>query len=319
MTQPPVPQMPPTFAEAVPRLDVETVGLAALDLLRLRLEAADAPEAALPVTAPLAGTEVLIKFVYDAGDARIPVSLEQLESWGIDGRTLATTVFGPIPDKVASADMQRAGKGVFTLSDPHTPAWALVVAPDFARARLKGAPVILPASRHRAYVTGADDLDGLATVAQDAAQLVGQDELVTAHPLVLGGNGWEPFDWPTPAARGGLFGRSQAPGAVEPIGSRLVRSYAAHLYALQADLLRPAGGEHVAKADLVQTPDGRTLLVSTLTEGTVTLLPEVDEVLLPRLDGTMQGPAPLSALIQDPARQASEVPTRYPRRWRVTG
>lgn len=183
-------------------------------------------------------------------------------------------------DAVRSA-ISRAGEppaaheGSIVLVDEALAAAMLLEPSRLRDVELAGAPVAFPYARDRVVIAGADDLAAIARTLDVAEELYEAERpLVSAHPVVLTGEGWAPFPW-----------RERLPDLAMRF-ERIVRLFAVRAYDLQTTALqRP--DVHIAPAKIRVLDSGVTTTFATWPQGTATLLPVVDNVVIADPSGTL--------------------------------
>lgn len=171
----------------------------------------------------------------------------------------AISAAGPIPLAV---------DGVVTVSDETLAGSVLVDRPRTSAVSLTGAPVVFVLSRAELLIVGADDEEGFATVLDRAeAAFEAGTALVSAHPIVLVEGQWAPYPW-----------RERFP-SLEMRFERVMRLFSVRAYEAQSRALhRP--DVHYADPKIHVREDGVTLTFATWPQGTATLLPVVDNVMI---------------------------------------
>lgn len=173
---------------------------------------------------------------------------------------------GALPDPV---------EGVIIVEDETIAAAVLVDRARAAAAPLEGDPVVFALSRERFVILGAEDEAGVGRVLDLAESLYEEGgPLVSIHPIVLTADGWAPFRW---------FDRFPALELRIQRALRLfsVRAYEAQTVALQ----RP--DVHIADPKIHVREDGVTLTFAAWPQGTATLLPVVDNVMVANPSGAI--------------------------------
>ncbi|MDN3497327.1 hypothetical protein QL996_15415 [Planococcus sp. APC 4015] len=171
----------------------------------------------------------------------------------------AVASVGPLP---APTD------GVILIDDEAVAAGVLVEPERAAVTSLAGDPVLFALSRGAVAIVGADDEAGIGRVLDLAETLFDEGgALVSAHPVVLSDGAWAPFRWSERFPALGL--------RIE----RTLRLFSVRAYEAQSvALARP--DVHLADPKIHVREDGVTLTFATWPNGTATLLPVVDNVMI---------------------------------------
>lgn len=277
--------LPPTFDLARARLSIRPMGSLTLQLRHFQL-ALQGAAAALDVVQPIAA-DVCVGPYADLPDADVPLTADQLARWGVGlPQVLDAAVaagFGrPVPPG------QRV-ESVYLYQDVRFAGTALL-RPELVRGLpVDGDPVALVPTVGDLLVGGSGDPAGLTFLARIAERLVRSPALpVSIQPLVLRGAEWVPFAWPE---------------QVQPFADALRRRWDTLHYARQRPLLQQhyeRVGPPTAVPELgLYERDGRTVTVTSLTEGVPAVLPMADLVSLVRTDGATT-PAPMDQLLRVP-------------------
>lgn len=188
-------------------------------------------------------------------------------------RAQADEATTPFADLVARALPEKAGlpepvEGVVTVHDESLAAAVLVQPTRAASAALSGAPVVFALSRTHVAIVGADDEQAMGRVLDAAESLFeAGDPLVSAHPVALIDGGWAPFRW------------LESFPALTPRIQRVLRLFSVRAYEVQGVALqRP--DVHLADPKIHVREDGVTLTFAAWPQGTATLLPVVDNVMI---------------------------------------
>lgn len=167
-----------------------------------------------------------------------------------------------------------AADGVIEVDDEARAIAALLDPTRIPTEGLRGAPIVFALARNRVLITGADDEGAVARILDVAEELFEAEvTLVSAHPIVLAGGAWDPFD--AVAALPALEGRLQ----------RVLRLYGVRAYERQGEALREEKDVHVAAPKLHVREDGVTVTFAAWPQGTATLLPVVDNVMIATPEG----------------------------------
>lgn len=174
-----------------------------------------------------------------------------------------------------AGELPAAHEGSIVLVDEAVAAAALLDPSRLRGSRLAGAPVAFPYARDRVLIVGADDSAAIARTLDVAEELFDADRpLVSAHPVVLTDEGWAPFPW-----------RERLPELAMRF-ERVLRLFSVRAYDLQtAALQRP--DVHIAPAKIRVLESGVTTTFATWPQGTATLLPVVDNVIIADPSGTL--------------------------------
>lgn len=188
-------------------------------------------------------------------------------------RAQADEATTPFAELVARALPETAGlpepvEGVVTVHDESLAAAVLVQPTRAASAALSGAPVVFALSRTHVAIVGADDEQAMGRVLDAAESLFeAGDPLVSAHPVALIDGGWAPFRW------------LESFPALTPRIQRVLRLFSVRAYEVQGVALqRP--DVHLADPKIHVREDGVTLTFAAWPQGTATLLPVVDNVMI---------------------------------------
>ncbi|MFI8631014.1 hypothetical protein ACIGEP_00280 [Microbacterium sp. NPDC077663] len=213
------------------------------------------------------GGEVFVGL--DHGDHGAPVT--QGETEGADAG-FRDAVRSAIP---LARELPVAHEGSIVLADETLAAAVLLDPSRLSGIELSGAPVAFPYARDRVLIVGADDSAAIARTLDVAEELYEADRpLVSAHPVVLTDEGWAPFPW-----------RERLPELAMRF-ERVLRLFSVRAYDLQtAALQRP--DVHIAPAKIRVLESGVTTTFATWPQGTATLLPVVDNVIIADPSGTL--------------------------------
>ncbi|MFT3798264.1 hypothetical protein [Microbacterium sp.] len=226
---------------------------------RLGVLALTAPGAAHP-RVEYVGGDLFVGI--DQGPEHTAVTEGQAEGWP---RPFREVLLGIVAD---AAPVPAPVDGLTVIDDEKASAAAVLDPSRLAGLALSGPPVVFALARDRVAVAGADDEAAVARVLDLAEQLFeGGGPLVSAHPIVLASDGWQPFPWQ------GRF------GALELRFARVLRLFSVRAYEAQTVALqRP--DLHVADPKIRVLESGVTTTFATWPQGTATLLPVVDNVII---------------------------------------
>ena len=179
----------------------------------------------------------------------------------------------PFPDAVATAIVP-AGRipepvnGVIRVEDEVLAASVLFDRPRTAGVPLEGAPVVFAFARDRLIIVGENDEAAFAAALDLAEELfdAGAD-LVSAHPVILDQGAWAPYPW-----------RERLP-SLEMQFERVMRLFSVRAYEAQSRALKRPD-VHYADPKIHVREDGITLTFAAWPQGTATLLPVVDNVMI---------------------------------------
>lgn len=175
----------------------------------------------------------------------------------------------------AAGDTPVEGASSLVISEEALAAAVLLDPSRLAGAGLSGAPVAFPYARDRVIIVGADDDIAIARVLDIAEQLYEAEQpLVSAHPIVLTEDGWAPFPW-----------RERLP-ELEMRFERVLRLFSVRAYDVQTAALRRPD-VHIAPAKIQVLESGVTTTFAAWPQGTATLLPVVDNVIIADPAGTL--------------------------------
>lgn len=259
--------VPEVFSEAVSLVWPRVYGTTRFELDRFEL-GLTGRESGLEAVRP-AGPGMLVGVVVDDGDLEVRVSEAMAQDWGVSF------------DDVLAAALGNAARCEFQV-ETITPEVFLVREPNFdphlwlEPGVLKIFPAespLLVATPMRGFtlvgVDRADTLTIFAGVMGDMLQSGQELESVTV--CRQGGSGWEAVAWEQAPI---------APGLVDMV----TKLFADQGYARQKPLLEAwqndGEGLFVAGHKVLRSPDGRVVSRAAWSQGVVTLLPVVDEVLL---------------------------------------
>ncbi|GGD25703.1 hypothetical protein GCM10010915_02150 [Microbacterium faecale] len=171
-------------------------------------------------------------------------------------------------------DLPAAADGIVQIDDEALAVTALIDPARIPIAGLAGAPVVFALARNCVLITGADDEAAVERIL-DLAEALYDDgaPLVSAHPIVLVDGGWDRFD------------ASAAFPAHDPRLQRVLRLWGVRAYERQGDALRDEKDVHVAAPKLHVREDGVTVTFAAWPQGTATLLPVVDNVMIATPEG----------------------------------
>ncbi|WP_439591917.1 hypothetical protein [Microbacterium sp.] len=153
---------------------------------------------------------------------------------------------------------------------------ALLVDPSrIAAVGLTGDRVVFALSRDTLVIVGADDEAAFGRVLDLAETLYDAGgPLVSAHPIVLADGAWAPFPW------------RERFTALQLRIERVLRLFSVRAYEAQGVVLaRP--DVHIADPKIHVREDGVTLTFAAWPQGTATLLPVVDNVMIANPAGTL--------------------------------
>lgn len=195
------------------------------------------------------------------GTARAAVTEGEAERWARPFRDVAVSAVQ------GAGELPAPDAGVVVIADEIL-ASAVLLDPSRLAGAVPGAPVVFALARDRVAIVGEGDEGGVARVLDLAEELYeAGGPLVSIHPVTVRDGEWAPFDW---------FGRF--PGLEMRIHRAIrlfgVRAYEAQTVALQ----RP--DVHVADPKVHVREDGVTITYAAWPQGTATLLPVVDNVMI---------------------------------------
>ncbi|MEV7632894.1 hypothetical protein AB0N64_10835 [Microbacterium sp. NPDC089318] len=181
-----------------------------------------------------------------------------------------------VADAVASAGaVPSAVDGLILIEDEATAASVLVEPSRIPTDALAGAPVVIALARDHVAVVGADDDAAVARVLDLAERLYDDGEpLVSAHPVVLLDGQWGGFDW------------IERFPALEMRIQRVLRLFSVRAYERQGAVLRRPEVHFIdPKIRVLET--GVTTTFAAWPQGTASLLPVVDNVIVADPSGTL--------------------------------
>lgn len=248
-----------SFEEARPNLGLRACGAHLLDLLADRRAADGVPESQRPVTT-WSTEEARVQVVLHQDRDWVPVSGRMYASWGRSWDDVFDPALLNCHNRGQAANTPATSLNEHTVRYDNADLLAVcTIAPRRTSkvTNIPGSLIFLPVTDRTFFVGRSDDLAGLEAIAAAAEQvLLGEPDLpVIAHPLVLVDDKWEPFPWPTRAARR-RWGR-RAEGAGESIGARVERAYAARCDEVCAAVPPPWWRD---LARVVLTPEAQRLL-----------------------------------------------------------
>ncbi|MFF7291367.1 hypothetical protein ACFY9N_02405 [Microbacterium sp. NPDC008134] len=181
-----------------------------------------------------------------------------------------------VADAVGSSAAQPSADGGVIVIDDESTASALLLDPTaIDDSALAGAPVVFVFSRSRVVIVGAED-EGAVARALDLAEELFEagGPLVSAHPIVRVDGAWTPFPW------------REALPALALRFERVLRLFSVRAYEAQTVVLqRP--DVHIAEAKIRVLETGVTTTFAAWPQGTATLLPVVDNVILADPSGSI--------------------------------
>lgn len=184
--------------------------------------------------------------------------------------------FPEVLDEVVadSAEPPVASEGIIQIDDEAVAVAALTDPARIPTAGLAGAPVVFALARNRVLIAGADDEAAVGRILDLADELYDDGApLVSAHPVVLVDGGWDRFDV------------AAAFPALDPRRQRVLRLWGVRAYERQGEALRDEKDVHVAAPKVHVREDGVTVTFAAWPQGTATLLPVVDNVMIATPEG----------------------------------
>jgi hypothetical protein len=300
--------LPEDFGAARPDLRAKVWSRAGLEqaVARSRLEGmGEGPD--IP-TVPL-GEHLLVSVAFDWPEATQSVNREDLERWGV---TIDEAL------EAGKENLEATMKGYARIGE-HLAAFMPGDSYDACRVLLvdrirdmgmKGRPVAMVPNRKLAYVTGEDDPEGLAMMADLAAEPLADPYGLSGVPLVLDGDTW--VDWMPPP--GHPSHRAFRDLEVKTLGP---------MYQAQEELLnrlheRDGVGVFVASFSAVEKPDnGGLVSYCVWGNGVDALLPVTQKIIFFRELG--ERPAAIGEFdrVREVAGDLMEPTDHYPPRYRV--
>lgn len=213
------------------------------------------------------GGEVFVGLDHrDRGSAVTQGETEGADAGFRDALRAAVSLVGELPSAV---------EGTVVIEDEALAAAVLLDPSRVAGLELSGDPVVFPYARDRVVIVGAEDQAAMARTLDVAEELFDADRpLVSAHPMVRTDEGWAPFPW-----------RERVPELAMRF-ERVLRLFSVRAYDVQTVALqRP--DMHIAPAKIRVLESGVTTTFATWPQGTATLLPVVDNVIIADPSGTL--------------------------------
>jgi hypothetical protein len=275
------------------------VGLDTAGIRRIRAEVEGTAER-LPHVVPIA-PDLGVVLADDDSGVLSEAALRDL-GW-TDADVLQAAV--EVAQQQAAGDVAVVRPGTVVVQDPDLAVLVVTAPSSLQGIDLDGAPVLFPVAPTTFILTGDADAVGLETAAGLAQQILADEDgdVLSGPPLVLGADGWQPFQ------DAGLDADLRTIRA-------LWTSTAANLQqeALQTVFDRAGEDVHVAPVSVARLDDGDPAFsYSAWTEGVETLVAAVDTVVLVTLDGQTL-PVPfgrLRTLVPDLVEELALRPTRY--------
>jgi uncharacterized protein YtpQ (UPF0354 family) len=257
------------------------------------------------------GDDLGLGLVYDMPDSMKPISNKEIELWGVtfyDALEAARENIRQLRPRIVGP---KEGEGVyvFTTNDGYDSS-RLIILDLIRQFQVKGDYIAMAPGREMLIVAGSEDAAGLEAMVALAKKAFEQPRTVSGAALRLAGDEWAPW---MPDAAHPLYGEFRA---------LRMRSHGQD-YAEQKELLdqlHEKTGEDVFVASysaLQHKDSGRRMSFCVWTEGTVSLLPQAEWVLLGGEDR-----APVMALWEKVVEIAGDLMTpldMYPERFRVEG
>ncbi|GLS18274.1 hypothetical protein GCM10007874_12910 [Labrys miyagiensis] len=310
-----------TVIEA-PTIDVSTLDMAA-PLLKptLRLRGRDATTQLQAMLDGSASTdivpyafeplvdELIVRPVVDTQVSMLHVDAERLGEWGISVENALKIALANIRHEVVPAGFTRLQDGVLAGAWlPDYQPCAMLFPEIFRNLGLRGAPVVAPLTRGLIYVTGSEDMAGLARVLTLAEQSITRELYPCSASLYRhDGRSWSKF-MPT--------GNSE----VERLAHRVETLQAWELYETQQRLLNRVHektGIDIFVATFMVVERGPAMFsVSSWARNVLSLLPRTDVLAIQLEDGSNRTVS-WEAAFEAFGDLMKEEPDLWPRRWRV--
>ncbi|HSP78916.1 MAG TPA: hypothetical protein VLQ93_10320, partial [Myxococcaceae bacterium] len=301
-------RLPTTWPEAAPVIRARVSDRGTFELGALRARARNIPFPSQPYI-PLA-EHLALALVIDLPDTIASVSWEECERWKVS-RAQALEVAVENLARVSREDFERQGALFVSPWGDNYDAARLVLIEKLAELPVKGRLVALLPHRDHLLLTGSEDAEGLAQLADRCEELASGPRYMGFFPVVLEDGTWRPF----------------RPVEGHPASERyrwLALQERARLYRLQKELLielHQRTGEQVSVADFeVLRVGGLMLSHCTWSRTAPTLLPRADVVLLGEPDASGEEPleVPWEVLQQHAGHLLVPEEELYPERYRVT-
>lgn len=226
-------------------------------------------EGGLQAVRPVNGT-LSIGAALSLTDGFAHVSRSNLDEWGV---SLNVVVAAAVENSLGrDLEISRIGEGTFLIRDSDFAA-SVWEKPALAALPVKGAPVVVAATRAITLIAGSEDAGSLLVLAATLEQILASgDRVESVTPFTHNGTSWEAVTWSGAAVTNGTVDTVQ-------------RMFAASVYSRQRMALTEyyeAQGTalNIAEYQVFTNHEGQPRAITTWTEGVPTALPAVDEVLL---------------------------------------
>jgi hypothetical protein len=252
----------------------------------------------------------LVAAVYYQGERqRHPCTAAQLDAWGLDPEQALALAVQNLAER-PGARLIEGPAGTFRSSPEHGDGASLFCVESLIRsARVRGRPVAMVPGCGLLLLTGSEDAQGLAALADLALHATRGTRPLSGTAYVLGPAGWSPFQPEDPALRERLR------GVALPFE---LREYAAQKSLLDALLREQRGRVQVVETRCDRDAAGAPHTWCAWTEGTEALLPRTDFIVLARA-GAQRGLAVRWETAMRELGTLMEPTTLFPARFRVRG
>jgi hypothetical protein len=259
------------------------------------------------------GEHLGISLVYDLPEALVHLQDHHLKSWGVTFDEALEAAQRNLRE-MSNNSFENPASGVWRSPwrDNHD-ASRLILIDLIRELSIRGDPIAMLPNRDTLLVTGSEDENGLALIAEMAEEAMQEPRPLTAIAFRLDGNSWVPF---LPRPDSPHFNRMKML-SVQSLG----QGYADQKVALDALHEKKGEDAFVAAFSARQKSDtGEVSSYCVWSEGVDTLLPHTDHVMFFRLRGNEDGEVVGSASWDTAKRQVGhlmEPVGGYPERWRV--